>query len=323
VPQQQCAHSLIFHLWTSISTIRQVKIILFSRACHTHEHLIIDPCGSLTDDFIFLEKSNIHMRQFTFRNDTDQTIDQVNPTTITSIINANDTVGKLVAVRVKLNIEHSYTSDLRITLSSPSNNTVALSSNIGGSGDNFVDTVFDDNADQDIVNSSPPFTGQFRPFEALSKFIDENPAGQWTLSIEDQAFQDGGILDDWELLLITDAEEQVMPLIFNNMTTQQISAGAPNSIRSTIVIDQHPNQTVEELVLTIDVDHSYTNDLKISLAHDSGTSIDLVSFVGGSGDNFRQTVFDDKAVADIRSGSPPFTGSFQLLMVFPLTVCGH
>ena len=45
-------------------------------------------------------------------------------------------------VSVKINLTHTYDGDLLIQLISPSGNTINLSNRRGGSGDNFVNTIF-------------------------------------------------------------------------------------------------------------------------------------------------------------------------------------
>ena len=56
-----------------------------------------------------------------------------------------------------------------------------LSNRNGGSGDNFTNTVFDDEAATAISPASRPFTGSFRPFQPLSAFDGQAIAGTWTL----------------------------------------------------------------------------------------------------------------------------------------------
>ena len=126
------------------------------------------------------------------------TIDSAGPNTITSVISTNiDTpVEKL---SVKLNIEHTYASDLTITLIAPDATEVVLCSGVGGSGDNFTETVFDDDAAQAIADGSAPFTGTFTPEGTLADMIGISAIGDWTLSVADGFNQDGGQLVDWSI----------------------------------------------------------------------------------------------------------------------------
>ena len=72
-------------------------------------------------------------------------------TTTTSVLNVgqNLTIGKIT---VKLNITHTWDSDLKISLKSPAGTTVTLVNRRGGSGDNFNNTVFDSSASTAIAS---------------------------------------------------------------------------------------------------------------------------------------------------------------------------
>jgi hypothetical protein len=55
--------------------------------------------------------------------------------------------------------------------------------------------------------------------------------------------------------------------------------------------------------------HTWDSDLTFTLSH-GGTSVIIISAVGGSGDNFIGTILNDSATTPIASGTAPFTGSF-------------
>lgn len=63
---------------------------------------------------------------------------------------------------VTLNILHTWTSDLDIVLVF-NGQTLELSTDNGGSGDNYQGTRFIDSAAQSITVGVAPFTGDFRP----------------------------------------------------------------------------------------------------------------------------------------------------------------
>ena len=66
------------------------------------------------------------------------------------------------------------------------------------SGDNFTNTVFDDEAATALGSGSPPYTGSFRPqADQLSRFDAEPQAGTWTLKVADLAQLDTGTLHSW------------------------------------------------------------------------------------------------------------------------------
>jgi hypothetical protein len=80
-----------------------------------------------------------------------------------------------------------------------------LSTDNGGTGENFTDTVFDDEATTPISGGSAPFTGSFRPEGALSDLDGIPAAGTWILEITDDAGGDTGELVAWSLNLTTES----------------------------------------------------------------------------------------------------------------------
>nr|WP_296380332.1 thrombospondin type 3 repeat-containing protein [Winogradskyella sp.] len=102
-------------------------------------------------------------------------------------------------VNVTVNITHTFDGDLTLILTSPLGTSAILSTQNGGNGDNFITTVFDDDAGISIQVGAAPFTGSFMPEEALAVFNDENSGGIWTLNVADGAGQDTGTIDSWSL----------------------------------------------------------------------------------------------------------------------------
>lgn len=106
--------------------------------------------------------------------------------------------GTLIDVNViDLDIQHSYVSDLVVTLRSPAGTTVRLSDRNGLNGSDFAGTSFDDEASLPIGAGTAPFAGTFRPDGRLSTLRGENPNGTWTLEVEDVVLQDDGALHRW------------------------------------------------------------------------------------------------------------------------------
>ncbi|MFN8017205.1 MAG: Ig-like domain-containing protein [Acidimicrobiales bacterium] len=65
---------------------------------------------------------------------------------------------------------------------------------------------------------------------------------------------------------------------------------------------------------TVGIDHSYVEDLTLSLTSPTGTTVELMSGAGGGGNNLCQTVFSDAASSPISgatSANAPFTGSWK------------
>jgi subtilisin-like proprotein convertase family protein len=104
---------------------------------------------------------------------------------------------KHVVVRIG-QITHTYDGDLTIYLVAPDGRSVMLVSDRGDNGQNFTNTVFDDNAAAGITSNTPaPFTGTFKPAESLSAMDGAPLAGTWSLKVVDDRSGNFGSIDSW------------------------------------------------------------------------------------------------------------------------------
>lgn len=131
---------------------------------------------------------------------TDTPVNIIDNTTIQSTITiGND--GVIEDLDLQLDITHTWDADLIATLTSPGGTVFTLFSEVGGSGDNFTGTYFDDDAADSITSGSAPFAGSFRPVDAFAPLNGTDVVGDWILSIEDDATQDQGTLNTWSLFV--------------------------------------------------------------------------------------------------------------------------
>lgn len=137
--------------------------------------------------------------QHQFTNETTVPISAGSPTIISSTITASGVTGAIRNVIVAIDLDHTYTGDLVINLIAPNGNAVLLVDRIGGSGDNFQQTVFDDRSGSSIRRASPPFYGRFQPATPLQALNGSSGNGDWTLEVSDRASQDGGSLNAWSI----------------------------------------------------------------------------------------------------------------------------
>ena len=104
-------------------------------------------------------------------------------------------------------LDHSFVSDLDIKLISPQGTVVTLMSGAGESGNNFCNTLLDDEGGgvsiQETTAANAPFSGTFRPAEPLAKFRGENPNGTWTLRVTDTFTADTGNVRAFSLAIAT------------------------------------------------------------------------------------------------------------------------
>lgn len=89
-------------------------------------------------------------------------------------------------VNVNVTVDHSDIGDIALFLVAPDNTRVKLTEYLGGNGDDYLQTVFDQESSESIVFSLPPFTGSFRPVGDLSVLNGKNLKGRWSLQIVDQ-----------------------------------------------------------------------------------------------------------------------------------------
>jgi PKD repeat protein/subtilisin-like proprotein convertase family protein len=98
-------------------------------------------------------------------------------------------------ISVCLNILHDYDGNLDIYLYSPSGRQIKLVNNRGGSGRDFVNTCFREDAANSIINAVAPFPGSYVPEESINILNNgQNPNGIWQLCIHDEVpFNEGSI----------------------------------------------------------------------------------------------------------------------------------
>ncbi len=144
------------------------------------------------------------------------------PGVVSDTLNIAGAMDTICDVNVLTNITHTFSADLEITLTSPAGTSVTLTTDNGGANDNsFSGTLWDDDADPGnpapfpaatfaasnmvtdttYVNLVPEVT--LTPEEALAAFNGEDPNGDWTLTINDDAGGDMGILAAWSLDIMT------------------------------------------------------------------------------------------------------------------------
>ncbi|MFK7982372.1 MAG: proprotein convertase P-domain-containing protein [Saprospiraceae bacterium] len=140
--------------------------------------------------------------------------------------------GTVSSLSVRVNITHSYSGDLEISLTAPSGKSAVLHARAGGSKDN-IELVFDG--------------------DAVSDFVGEKAKGKWTLTTKDFAPRDEGTLNNWSLRIdCTDKSSEIY-----------IPEGEGKSLISKQTCTEAG--TIKGIEASIDIEHSYVGDLVVTL----------------------------------------------------------
>jgi subtilisin-like proprotein convertase family protein len=137
--------------------------------------------------------------------------------------------GTLGLVSVCINITHPYVGDLEVSLVSPGGVSIFLVAGVGGSGNNFTNTCFNQSASNNIGTGNPPFTGTWKPMNSLG-YINNGQAsnGVWKLHIFDNAAPDQGTLLNWNITFgasaptVTPFTTSNLPIVVINTSNQSI-----------------------------------------------------------------------------------------------------
>jgi hypothetical protein len=140
-------------------------------------------------------------------------------------------------------LNHTFVSDLRISLQAPGGTSVVAINRAGGSGNNFCQTVLDDESAgpsiQTVISTNAPFSGSFRPNLPLSAFDSQPITGMWQLSAQDFEIQDIGAIRAWSLVVTPAVCDAPVPI------------DLPPAVQPLPDRTTPPNQTVGPIGFTI------------------------------------------------------------------------
>ena len=255
------------------------------------------------------------------------------PNVVTSQINVTGLDPYLWDLDVFTLIEHTFCSDLQVTLTSPFGAIITLTSNNGSNKDNlFGGTVWDDQANPggqvpytfndglvtatNYVNGVPVST--LTPEEPLDSLVlfslisGKDPNGVWTLTIADTANMDGGSLNRWGLTFTTlpKAPDNITAAIpgYTNNTPVAISPVGTPTVSSIILVPFNSVDPVIGMFVDLDINHTNCGELQVTLESPAGTIVTLTSHNGtGTADVFHNAHFQDSA--DLGTGQVPYVNN--------------
>ncbi|NUQ65589.1 MAG: proprotein convertase P-domain-containing protein [Pirellulales bacterium] len=155
--------------------------------------------------------------------------------TVTSHLGILDSFA-VADVNVQLSITHTKDEDLDVFVIAPDGTRVELFTDVGGTGDNFINTTFDDEAATLITSGTPPFSAAYRPEGGLSALVGKAGRGSWYLEITDDSRKDAGVLQSWSLMVTpsgqalsaADIHSAPLPAFPGDATAAQTLQGAWN-----------------------------------------------------------------------------------------------
>jgi Zn-dependent metalloprotease len=164
-------------------------------------------------------------------------------------------------LKLGVDINHTYSGDLKLTLTSPSGKAVVVQDRKGGASDD-IKKSFD-----------------------VSDFAGESTKGEWKLTVEDMAARDTGKLNNWNLSI--DGVAKTPPPGPVDSVTKTVAPNAPINDNSTVTstIDVPESFDIDKFNLNLDIAHTYIGDLKVSLTSPSGKTAVVHNHEGGSTDN--------------------------------------
>jgi subtilisin family serine protease/subtilisin-like proprotein convertase family protein len=248
----------------------------------------------------------------TYTETTAQSI-KPNSLTVSTLTLPAGTVGD---VSVHLNVNYPVDKDLYVYLISPSGKTIALDYNRGGTGANFTNTTFSQQASKPIANGTAPFTGTYLPDASLNSLSGTSAAGDWRLAVRNYGSHSGSLLN-WSLTVtpavyVSTTKATTPPPVtattktYTNSTAQSIK---PNSLTVTSVTV--PAGTVKNVQVKLNVNYPQDRDLYVYLISPTGKTIALDYNNGGWSANLTNTVFSDRASTSIDDGKAPFSGTYR------------
>ncbi len=123
------------------------------------------------------------------------------------IVDESAVIGDL---NVQVSITHTSVDQLDGYLITPAGDRIELFSGVGGTGDHFNKTIFDDEAPVSITRAQAPFAGNFQPGSlakrqpGLSSLKGKDIQGVWQLMIRASRSDRSGVLHDWALIVSPD-----------------------------------------------------------------------------------------------------------------------
>ena len=105
--------------------------------------------------------------------------------------------------------------------------------------------------------------------------------------------------------------------------SQAIPDSNATGISNSLSLALPTGATISNITVSLDISHTFDNDLDIFLRGPNGAQIELSTDNGGGSDNYIGTTFSDAAATSIVGGAAPFTGVFRPEQLLSSLIAGN
>jgi subtilisin-like proprotein convertase family protein len=211
-------------------------------------------------------------------------------------------------------ISHVYSNDIGVTaITGPDDGEALTNESVVVTIENFG------TATQSNFQASYSINGAPSVSENVAGPLDAGASISYTFSTLGNFSMDGIYTIVAQTLLETDSNasnnssqvEILNAACYTRINNDVLDIGPYEDTVTTSVITMDENVVIENISVSLNIEHTWNSDLDVKLIGPDGTEVILFEDIGGSGDNFTSTVLDDNASEAINTGSAPFTGSFS------------
>ena len=175
--------------------------------------------------------------------------------------------GRASRIYLSLDISHSYISDLKVELISPSGKRAMIHNREGGGEGNLIKTY--------DSNSLP----------SLGDLVGSPINGEWSLTVADVAAIDKGVLNRWSIEIEKEASE--MEVSKDMEPNELIPDNDPRGASVAMNLDK--KGIVQRVVTMVDITHPFIGDLRVEILSPSGKTAIIHDRGGFDQDNLDKT----------------------------------
>lgn len=192
------------------------------------------------------------------------------------------TTAAISDVNLRVNLNHTYVSDLQVALVNPSaSNQINIFNRSCTNNDN-MNVLFDDQGSAMVCAS--PINGTYLPAQALSIYNGMNPQGNWLVGIRDLGAADTGTVNSYTLTVCSQTLTElavVCGAVTSSWNGSSWSNGVPSK-NTAAIINGNYNTTVNGNLLCCSL--TINNAATVTIADNSNITIvnDLTVNAGGT-----------------------------------------